>query len=266
MSCILVITNGNYFAQQVLRPLMLSRHGEDTRVVLASGAGHLSSRGTRSSLLRSWGLRYATYKLGVQYGLPILGRLLRKPLTVRQLAAREGSPCEVVPDANSPDFLARLGEIEPDLIVSVSCPHRLTNDILDSARIGSINVHTSLLPAYAGVSTYVHMLAEHPPVVGVTVHEMIERLDAGVVLGQQRTAIEPGESVFGFFSRLCVLGGGLLKDVVEDALLSGRLVGSSQDLAARSYRPEPTAADIKAARRRGHRLLHTAELIKVCRA
>lgn len=256
---VVVATNGNYFAARALDRLLAS--GRPVVVVLTRSL----QRGRGWRLARRWGLRYAAFKVLVNAVPPLLERVTRRPVTVAGLCRAYRVPVESCADLNSQEGQALLRRLQPDVLLSVSCPYLLNDDVLSIASIGNMNVHSSLLPAYAGVSTYVHVLAEGEPVTGVTLHEMVPAADAGQVLKQAAVPITAGLSAFELFRRQCEAAAPLVSEAVEEAVARGALHGTAQDLSSRSYFRDPTAADIKRLRRRGHALVRVAELLRLVR-
>jgi UDP-4-amino-4-deoxy-L-arabinose formyltransferase/UDP-glucuronic acid dehydrogenase (UDP-4-keto-hexauronic acid decarboxylating) len=159
----------------------------------------------------------------------------------------------------------RIRQFAPDLLISFSCPNRLSTDVLALARIGSLNVHSSLLPAYAGMAGYIHALRNDDPFTGVTVHEMVDRLDAGRIVRQQRIVIRPKMSVFQLFRDQCLWGAALLEEAIDECAISGRITGTPQDLEQRTWVGEPTKDDIRVLRGRGFRLMGFADLVQLVR-
>lgn len=258
-----VVTNGNYFSHLGLRRL-LAATADDIELQVFVTTGLRKTSGNRAkeavSLLRKWGLRYTAYKLAT-YVLPSAGeRLGRRTLTVRSACDRLGITCHVVRSVNRAPAVALIREFAPDLLISFSCPYKIGTELLALPRIGSMNVHSSLLPAYAGVCTYVHVLADGQPVTGVTVHEMVSRFDAGRILAQAEVPIGPRTSVFSLFATQCDLAGALLHGAVRDCLEAGAIGGTEQDFAQRTYRGEPTRSDIRRLRGRGHRLVRPSDM------
>lgn len=256
-----VLTNGNHFANLVLTPL-LWRTDLDLLVVVTTGLR--KQRGNRAveawSLLRRWGPRYAAYKVGT-YAVPALAEALgRRPQFVLSTCREAGVRVEVARNVNDVEVVEVLRRFAPDVLVSVSCPYRVGEQLLALPRAGALNVHSSLLPAYAGIGTYVHVLAAGEPVTGVTVHEMVERFDAGRIVGQRSIRIPDGLSVYGLFSAQCRVAADLLTEAVDRALEQGDVGGVPQDQAARTYFGEPTRLEVDRARRRGHPLVRMREL------
>ncbi len=253
-----VVTNGNYFSDLALSRLF-DRTAEriDYRVVVTSGLRR--NRGNRLveafQLFRRWGWRYTAYKLAT-YALPIIAQVTtRSPRFVGASCKRRGIPHVTRKSVNARRVVAEIEAGRPDLIVSYSCPYRIKTPVLDIPRLGSLNVHSSRLPAYAGVCTYIHVLADGIEKTGVTVHEMVERFDAGRIVEQVEIDIEPGLSVFELFSAQCRAAGELLESAIDGIFARDAITGEAQDLARRSYRGEPSAGDVDRLRGNGFRLM-----------
>ena len=255
-----IVTNGNYFSHIGLRRL-LAADDVELQVFVTTGLRKTSGNRAKEALelLRKWGFRYTAYKVAT-YALPFAGeKVARRTLTVRAACERLGIPCHVIRSVNTSPALELIGDFAPDLLVSFSCPYKIGKELLATPRIGSMNVHSSLLPAYAGVCTYIHVLADAQPVTGVTVHEMVSRFDAGRILAQQEVAIGPRTSVFSLFATQCEIAGVLLYDAVRESLDAGAIGGHEQDFGQRTYRGEPTRGDVARLRSNGHRLLRPTD-------
>ena len=186
---------------------------------------------------------------------------------VPRFARRLGIEVRFVADPNDLEAVRWVEDQPSVLLISVSCPMKLEPPLLDAADAGAINVHSSALPAYAGLAPYVWVLAKGEEVTAVTVHHMEERLDTGAVLAQPTVAIAPGVSAFELFVQQAQVGGPALRDVVSVAIERGALpVGRPQDHSRRSYVGMPTRATIRDLRRRGHRLLRIRDLVRYVRA
>ena len=261
---IAVITNGNYFANTVLLPLL--EHPDREYLVLVTTGLRNQGRGKfreSARLLATWGVRYSAYKIAVSI-LPLVAqRLGASSLTVAATCNRLGLPIRRERDVNGPNGRAVVEAFRPDLLVSVSCPYRISPDILAMPSVGAINVHSSMLPRYAGVSTYIHVLAEGEGETGMTIHEMVEKFDAGRILAQEAVPVPESTTAFRLFTAQCAAGARLLNQTVDDALRHRRLGGVDQDLSKRSYRNDPRPADVAALRRRGHQLISFRDLLNL---
>lgn len=260
---VVVVTNGNFFSNIALRQVLAARREACAWHVLVT-TGLRRPKGNRAveawRLFSAWGVRYTAYKVAT-YAVPALGALLtRRPLTVLGTCKELGIPTEVVRNVNAPDVVERVAQLAPVVLVSYSCPYRIRSPLLATATAGSVNVHSSLLPKYAGVCTYVHVLANGESETGVTVHEMVEEFDAGMILAQEPLPIPPRTSVLSLFARQSDLAGRLLGDAIDRIVAAGSVDGQPQDPAQRTYFGEPTKGDVAKLRRRGHRLLRPADI------
>lgn len=76
-----------------------------------------------------------------------------------------------------------LTELKPDLIVSFTFPWRLPPELLATARLGAINLHPALLPAYRGPNV-MRQFFDAAPRIGATLHRMDNDFDTGPILAQ----------------------------------------------------------------------------------
>jgi methionyl-tRNA formyltransferase len=79
---------------------------------------------------------------------------------------------------------AMLAGYEPDLLLVFGFNWRLPREVLAVPRFGVLNVHPSALPKYRGPSPVLWAIRNGEPSMGITVHRMTERIDAGPVLAQ----------------------------------------------------------------------------------
>lgn len=263
-----VVTNGNYFANLALARLLARTPSDyEYRVVITTGLRR--QQGNRFlealALLRRWGWRYFGYKVAT-YALPALVHLLtRRPLSVEATCAHMGIPVLRTRNVNQPEGEAWLRAFQPDLLLSYSCPYRIRSHLLDLPAIGALNVHSSALPEYAGVCTYIHVLADGRDATGVTVHEMVEQFDAGRIVAFQHIPIPSSTSVFALFSAQCRSAGDLLVEAIPACLAAGKVPGEVQDGTRRSYFGEPTRHDIGRLRANGHRLMRPRDVGRLVR-
>ncbi|MBK1784239.1 methionyl-tRNA formyltransferase [Prauserella cavernicola] len=118
--------------------------------------------------------------------------------SVADLATEHG--VEVVL-ANRPDeaLTAKLREVRPDLIVANNWRTWIPPEIFTLPTHGTLNVHDSLLPAYAGFSPLIWALINGEQEVGVTAHMMDGELDAGPIVRQKAVAVGPRDTATDLF-------------------------------------------------------------------
>lgn len=142
----------------------------------------------------------------------------------------------------TPQFREQVAATRPDALVVVAYGRILPGSVLDAARLGAINVHFSLLPAYRGAAPVQWALARSEERSGVTTMRMNEALDEGDILLQQGVPIEPDEHAPALQMRLARLGAPLLAETLAQ-LAKGELAGRAQDATRASYAPPLSAQD-----------------------
>lgn len=110
--------------------------------------------------------------------------------------------------------LAQIQELAPQLIVVAAYGRILPDDILAAPPKGCINVHSSLLPNYRGAAPINWAVLNGDKETGVTIMHMAHDLDAGDIISQAATPIDPDETVVALHDRLAVLGAQLLVETV----------------------------------------------------
>ena len=163
------------------------------------------------------------------------GQQLQAP-PVKRLAEQHGvavaQPVKVKTDA----LPALLRTWAPDLAVVAAYGRILPLPVLELPRLGSINVHASLLPKYRGAAPIQWALRRGETTTGVTIMRMNERMDEGDILLQRATPIAADETAGALQTRLAALGAAALMEALA-ALEAGVLRATPQDDAAATYAP-----------------------------
>ena len=110
--------------------------------------------------------------------------------------------------------LETIQGLAPDLIVVAAYGRILPQEILDYPRLGCINVHSSLLPKYRGSAPIHWAILNGDAESGVTIMNVVLELDAGDIISQAVTPIDPDETVENLHDRLADMGAKLLVDTV----------------------------------------------------
>jgi folate-dependent phosphoribosylglycinamide formyltransferase PurN len=260
---IVIITNGNYFARLILDDL-LDKYASAVAGVLIVTGDYKARTGANAlwTLSRVTAFPYLVYKILVLLAFAAAKHFCRRGIfTAGSLAAAHDIPVHSVVSVNSPEATEWVTRWDPHLLVSVSCPQMISGRVLSLAKIGGINIHSSLLPAYAGLAPYFWVLSCGERMTGTTVHYMTAKFDEGNILSQQALAIQPAESAFRLFHRLAMTGSRCLLEATELAL--DNAVGQPQTLNTRSYFSHPTIASYRALRRNHHVLVRVKELCEV---
>ena len=140
--------------------------------------------------------------------------------------------------SGSPE-MARIAELAPDLIVTAAFGQFLPEKLLQVPRLGAINVHASLLPKYRGGAPVHYAIINGDAETGVTIMEMIKKMDAGAIFAQDRLPITPQDDVGTMFDKLSLLGRELLLQTLPK-LIAGELEKTPQNEAEVTFSPNIT--------------------------
>jgi methionyl-tRNA formyltransferase len=141
------------------------------------------------------------------------GRKLAPP-PVKITAHRLGLPVLQPHSLEARDFLERLRRLDADLFVVVAFVI-LPRVLLRIPRLGSVNLHPSLLPKYRGAAPINWAIIRGETETGLSIFRLTRRVDAGDLLFRQAVCIGPDETAGELSERLRILGADALANVVE---------------------------------------------------
>ncbi|MFA6000114.1 MAG: methionyl-tRNA formyltransferase [Candidatus Paceibacterota bacterium] len=110
----------------------------------------------------------------------------------------------------------KLEGAEYDFFLVVAYGKIIPEDILNIPKLGSINVHYSLLPRYRGASPVESAILNGDTETGVSIQKMVYQMDAGPILAEEKVAIRDGETAPELRKRLIKVGGELLVKILPD--------------------------------------------------
>lgn len=111
---------------------------------------------------------------------------------------------------NTPDVVAALAALEPDVLLSVWYRRLLGPELLALPRIAALNLHGSLLPAYRGRAPVNWVLVNGERRTGVTLHHMTSGADAGDIVAQAAIDIAPEDTAATLYGKIVTAGVDLL--------------------------------------------------------
>jgi methionyl-tRNA formyltransferase len=138
------------------------------------------------------------------------------------------------PEKFGPAEKEQLAALQPDIVLVMAYGHILRQDVIDTPRLGTLNLHTSILPKYRGASPIQTATASGDRETGVSLMKLVWQLDAGPVADAERVPIDPLDTaaeVEAKLSKACVP---LLARCLP-AIEAGRQVFTAQDGAAATY-------------------------------
>ncbi|MBI4565475.1 MAG: methionyl-tRNA formyltransferase [Planctomycetes bacterium] len=139
-----------------------------------------------------------------------------QPSPVKDVAVARGVHLFQPENVNEYDFVRELRALSPDVIVVAAYGQKLLHDILTLPRWYCINIHPSLLPRYRGPAPVARAILRGETFTGVCVVKVVEKMDAGPILGLVRVPLDPDITTPELESRLAGIGGELLLEVLEN--------------------------------------------------
>lgn len=121
-----------------------------------------------------------------------------------------------------------LKELKPDIMVTCAFGQILSQEIIDIAPHGIINIHGSLLPKYRGASPIQWSILNGDSETGITIMQTEAGIDTGDILFVRKTKIGNGETAGELFDRLSLLGADMIVDAL-DKIESGEVTPQKQD-------------------------------------
>lgn len=136
------------------------------------------------------------------------------PTPVKEIALLHHLPLLQPPTVKDPAFAEAVQALEPDIAVVVAF-RILPRTVFSIPRLGSFNLHASLLPKYRGAAPIQRAIINGDAETGVTTFFLEDRVDTGEMLFQERIAIHPDDDAGSVHDRLAVLGAQLVLRTVE---------------------------------------------------
>lgn len=124
---------------------------------------------------------------------------------------------------SDPLFIEQLTELAPDCCPVVAYGALVPRRVLDIPRVGWVNLHFSLLPAWRGAAPVQHAILHGDDVTGATTFLLEEGMDTGPVFGLITEAIRPTDTSGDLLTRMSITGADLLVrtlDGIEDGELT----------------------------------------------
>ena len=145
--------------------------------------------------------------------------------------------------ANSESFRNLIVKNNVDIVLVGTWPEKIRKDVFNAPKIGTINVHPSLLPKYRGPNPYLQTIWHGETHSGITFHLMTESFDAGDILAQARIKIYEQDTGKELRTKTAKTAKFLCAELLKD-LQSGCVVPIHQDENQASYYPEIVPEDM----------------------
>lgn len=243
---IALFVNDTYFSSLLARPL-LERFHDDVRLAVFSTRMTGSARRVWSVFRKTY-LRYFAYRSFVQ-ALPRL-RLRPRPSTVRDLVSEFGI---------SSLSCSSVGALQSkfrgfDLGVAINFDQVFDREAIECFGQGIINLHASKLPEGRGISPALWAFASGAKEIWISIYRMDPGVDTGPLLRQFPFEVQAQESFFSLYERLCLTGGRVISEVVEEASRKSLRAFPQPDLPA-TYASWPDRSHSRQMRANGKKFL-----------
>ena len=155
---------------------------------------------------------------------------------VKKLAVERGVPVYQFERLRNEEGLACLRALAPDIIVTAAFGQILSQALLDVPKMGTVNVHASLLPAYRGAAPINWCILNGETKTGVTTMLTDAGVDTGAMLLRRETDIGETETAAELSVRLSQLGAELLIETLK-GYIAGEIAPTPQDERLASRQP-----------------------------
>lgn len=252
---IVIFTNGNLFAYVILKDFVEKYKSRISCVVLVSG-DYKGNSGLKALYLyfKSVTLSFFLYKLFTLIIIKIL-KITNPSQTwdVKSLCIKNGiNNLITTPNIKDVQLFNSIQQLNAEYLVSVSCPQFISKKWISLYNEKVINIHSSDLPAYAGLAPYYWVLSNNESKTATTVHYVTPKFDAGNILEKAELKIENNISVFRLFFQLSKLGSKIIIKAFEK--MQQNNPGQMQDLTRYSYYSNPDLKSYRSLKRNNFKL------------
>lgn len=133
---------------------------------------------------------YEVQAVVTQPDRPVGRKRVLTPPAVKVAAEKLNIPVLQPEKLSDSEELKRVLDLQPDLVVTAAFGQLLPKELLEAPRLGCINVHASLLPAYRGGAPIHQAVIDGAKETGITIMYMAEKLDAGDIISQRAIPIQ----------------------------------------------------------------------------
>ena len=156
-----------------------------------------------------------------------------------KVAARElGLPILQPEKLKDPDFVEAMRALNPDLGIVIAF-RMLPEIIWGMPRLGTFNLHASLLPQYRGAAPINWAIINGETESGITTFLLNHEIDKGAIVGQQRMPILPEDNVGSLYDKLMIAGCDLVVDTVEKLATGDFTAIEQMDVDEATLKPAP---------------------------
>lgn len=153
---------------------------------------------------------------------------------VKQCALRHELPVEQPQTLKDASAVERLAQWQADLMIVVAYGLLLPKNVLETPRLGCVNIHASLLPRWRGAAPIQRAIQAGDKQTGVTIMQMDVGLDTGPMLLERVMPIDPRETAATLHDRLSALGAQAIIDALDE-IAAGKATPRAQPQEGATY-------------------------------
>ena len=182
---------------------------------------------------------YEVVAVVTQPDRPVGRKKIITPTPVKEAAVKHGLLVLQPEKISGSEEMEKIIALQPDVIITAAFGQFLPEKLLQAPVHGAINVHASLLPKYRGGAPVHYSIINGEKETGVTIMEMIKKMDAGGIYAQESLPITKQDDVGTMVEKLSALGKQLLLKTLPD-ILNGNLSPRPQDESKVTFSPNIT--------------------------
>ncbi|EMF0161990.1 methionyl-tRNA formyltransferase [Enterococcus hirae] len=182
---------------------------------------------------------YEVVAVVTQPDRPVGRKKIITPTPVKEAAVKHGLLVLQPEKISGSEEMEKIIALQPDVIITAAFGQFLPEKLLQAPVHRAINVHASLLPKYRGGAPVHYSIINGEKETGVTIMEMIKKMDAGGIYAQESLPITKQDDVGTMFEKLSALGKQLLLKTLPD-ILNGNLSPRPQDESKVTFSPNIT--------------------------
>jgi UDP-4-amino-4-deoxy-L-arabinose formyltransferase/UDP-glucuronic acid dehydrogenase (UDP-4-keto-hexauronic acid decarboxylating) len=148
--------------------------------------------------------------------------------SVARIAAEHGIPVFAPDRLDHPIWLERIRDMKPELLLSFHYRNMVGAKVRELFPAGCLNLHSGMLPKYRGRCPINWVLVNGETETGVTVHHMVDKADAGDIIGQKRVEILAEDNAWSLTQRMATASAALLDEVLP-LVKQGKAPRTAQD-------------------------------------
>ena len=197
------------------------------------------------------GFRFTKIKI-----LEIISKFIitKKNYSLEQLFSHYNISVVKRDDINAKEFIDQWKKENIDVIVSVAASKIFKKDLLELPKWGCINIHHAKLPYYRGMMPNFWQMYHGEKKVGISVHKMNSKIDAGEIIVQREIMIEENESLDSLIRRTKKIGAHFIIEVLN-SIRENSITFLPNSSEKGAYFTFPTKKQVREFKRRGKRLL-----------